>query len=306
LVQVFSRRNVARRLLRLRLPQIAREALKTSVSDQTRFDSRGIAFRHGMLTAIDWLLAEWPRRFVPAMLEARISWSDFQACEVASPFWLSSVCRGELDRKRYRVSDVEVEAAARTISGGEARPSKLAVKRVLGITEARSLDLVYPPSKCLTSAQLLRIAELLEADIRAAPERRDQRASHVRDAAGIAAAIQLRLSFSKACELEVKDGLALLEAWRATSTNAELPASLYARWMEEYLERTRVRFERFDRPQRALFLSRFGERNFGFGLAARFADLLRRAGVDQWARGARLLQHSVRSKRTDVCLHTTS
>lgn len=297
LIQVLSRRRVARKLLNAELPQVARDALELSSVSRCEFDSQGIHYRHGMLAAIDSLLDEWPKRFVSMMSNARITLSDFHACEVSSPYWLSVVCRSELDRKAYRVSSIEVDAAARVATVGEFKPSKVAVKRVLGITEAMTLDQAFPHSdRQLTDAQLMAIAELLDADIGCASVRRDHRASLVRDAVVIAAATQLRISFTKACQLELKDGIALLENWRASAPIDRSRANLYANWLGEYIGRTRARFERFGRPQRALFLSRFGEPLLGSSVVPRFADLLRRTGVQQWGRGARLLQQPIRTQ----------
>jgi len=114
----------------------------------------------------------------------------------------------------------------------------------------------------------------------------------LRDACSIAAAAWLGTSLVSTSELKVVQGRRLLKEWHEAAAvegaRGQL-ASVFHAWMVQYLSSGRLRFERYDQPQQALFLSRFGEPTQGFGLAARFAELLRRCDVAEWPLGARLL-----------------
>lgn len=65
--------------------------------------------------------------------------------------------------------------------------------------------------------------------------------------------------------------------------------ALFSQWMHDYATSIRSRFSKFDTPSEFLFLTRFGQRYGGFGLAGRLAALLREVGVQDWERGVWLL-----------------
>lgn len=294
LLAVFSRPKISKKLRQLELPRTIKPVLK-QLGDGKRldFDNQAVSVRNELLHLVDWMTQDWPSRFVSSMNSAHISWADFATCEVEMPYWLARVCRTDLDKSRYQVTAEEVRSAAAFINKQGRNASKIAVKRMLGITESRRVDIAYPMKKRgLTHAELLRVFQLIDADLSSAPTGREVQATLLRDACCIAVAAWNRVSFVAATGYELPEGHRLQSLWRDladTKTERGLLASLSLKWMELYLGGTRERFERFGLPQTALFISRFGVPTKGFGLAARFSDLLRRCNVSDWERGAHLL-----------------
>ncbi|WP_096698421.1 TniQ family protein [Polaromonas sp. AER18D-145] len=294
LLHVLTRPQLARRLGRSTLPPaLGRVFTRISAQDRTDFDKRSVEDRHELLNFMDWATQDWPTRFVLSMREADISWTQFSSCEIEMPYWLLAVCGFDLNKRRYQVSSGEVRAVSALLACSGVLVSKIALKRVLGIAEAKTLDAQYPARKLgLTETELLLVAETLDLHLRNASSGRDVQAVLLRDACCIAAAAWRCISLRSASTLVLNDGYQLRREWGAASGEAGVrgsTAQLFDRWMALYLNGTRVRFERFGPPQNALFLSRFGKPTAGFGLAARFAALLRSCGIQDWARGARLL-----------------
>jgi hypothetical protein len=262
------------------------------VAGSTRrdFESLSIEVRHGLLLAVDQLIEDWPRHFVSVALAAGWRSHHFSAIETSVPYWLSSVVREHLDRKPYVVSAGEVSHATAALKRSRQAVSKVSVKRLLGVTEGKHLDQLMPPRQsALSSSEMQRLVELLDGALRTAPVARDERASLVRDAACIAVAAWTRMNFLSVCRLSIADGQVVLGQWRQAKAHAQ--AANYDTWMTEYLGSVRPRFERFGDRRSELFLTRFGVPYRGFGLAPRFAGLLRSAGIADWSRGVNLLIH---------------
>lgn len=294
MLSVFMRPRVLIKLARLTLPPPL-ELLVSNLSQSSRseFDRHRVEIRHELLCLAEFLTTDWPHTFVKLMNQASITSAEFSTCEVVMPNWLSSVVRRDLNRKRYRVTEEEIKSARALLSAHRSGASKIAVKRLLGVKEAVAVDRALPSMRRrLSDEEFLRVLMMLDHDIEVAPAGREVQASMLRDAVCIATAAWLRISFSKASRLDLQAADALVVSWSEAaqaSTVRGQTAQISSRWMALYLRGTRVRFERFDRPQTALFISRFGIPTQGFSLAGRFASLLRRNGIDEWARGSHLL-----------------
>jgi hypothetical protein len=294
LLNVLGRPRLAAKLQKAGLPRSLVPVLACmATGPRLPFDRQSAAMRHQMLGLVDWLTRDWPARFISRMNDARITCGEYATAEISVPYWLWSVCKEHLERKRYRTTLAEVSSAAALLSDAYRPVSKVAIKRLMGVTEGKALDALHPVmTRRLSDTEMLAVAKLLNADLEAASSAREQRGSLLRDACSIAAAAWLRISLKAVSGLALEDGQALLQEWRDVAridgARGRL-ARTYLVWMELYLRSTRTRFERYDLPQRALFLSRFGVPTQGFGLAARFADLLRRSGVFEWQLGSRLL-----------------
>lgn len=294
LLNVLSRAQFARKLQQSGLPRRFAPVLACLTAGQRMpFDHRPLETRHRMLDLIDWLTKEWPSRFVRCMNNARITHSEFSTSEIEMPYWLWSVCKRHLEKKHYWPSVTEVAGAVALLKSTNRQVSKHAVKRLLGVTQGKALNVIGAPIlRCLSSAELLAVAQLLNADLSVTSTAREARASLLRDACSIAAAAWMGVPLKAVARLSIDDGEALLQQWHAAAcmegVRSEL-AQFYLVWMERYLCRTRSRFERYDLPQQALFLTRYGVPSQGFGLVPRFADLLRRARINEWPLGSRLL-----------------
>ncbi|NVM89647.1 hypothetical protein FHT32_003304 [Variovorax sp. SG517] len=311
LLNVLGRPRLAVKLQRAGLPRELIPVLACMArGPRLPFDRQSTAMRHQMLELVDWLTRDWPVRFISSMSAARITCGEYATAEIPVPYWLWSVCKEHLERKRYRTTLAEVSSAAALLSEAHCPVSKIAIKRLLGVTEGKALDALLPVmTRRLSDTEMLAVTSVLSADLESASTAREQRASLLRDACSIAAAAWLRISLKAASGLAVEDGLALLQEWRDAAcidgARGRL-ARTYLAWMELYLRGTRTRFERYDLPQRALFLSRFGVPTQGFGLASRFADLLRRSGVSEWQLGSRLLTAAPSEETLRVDHHARS
>lgn len=294
LLNVLARPRLALKLQDAGLPRSLGPILGCMSADaRLKFDRQPVSTRHQMLNLVDWLTTDWPARFIKSMNNARITCNEYAIAEIPVPYWLWCVCKEHLDRKRYRITAAEVSAATNLFGSDAPEVSKVAIKRLLGVTEGKAIDVLHPTlTRRLSDKEMLSVVELLNADLAATVTAREQRASLLRDACSIAVAAWLGISLRAASSLNVGHGQTLLQEWRlaarADDTRGQLGRS-YLAWMECYLQSTRARFERYERPQSALFLSRFGVPTHGFGLAARFANLLRRCGIAQWQLGSRLL-----------------
>ena len=270
-------------------------------SPRVDFARHSLAVRHDLLRMAAWLTRDWPGKFVATMKATGITACDFSAMEFTLPYWLHVVTNEYLFGKRYQVNQEEVRAAKAVLSKSKQPFSKIALKRQLGVTEGKALDALVPARmKALSNDTIHTIMGMLEVDIRTTASAREAKASAVRDACCIAAANWLGLSFTKVCELTLSDGLALNRTWQAlavrdesdsqlTSTHEIRLAQIFFRWGDLYANGVRHRFCRYQQETNRYFVTRFGRPSEGNGLAARFADLLRRAGVNDWAAGARLL-----------------
>jgi len=265
------------------------------------FARHSISVRHDLLRMVAWMTSGWPSNFVALMKSAGITNCDFSAMEFTVPYWLHSVSNEHLCGKRYQVNQDEARSAKAILSKAPKPISKIALKRQLGVTEGKALDVLLPARlKALSNDTVYTIMSMLDADILSTNSARDAKASAVRDACCIAAATWLGLSFSKVCELSLDDGLKLNRTWQACAGQNERTSSpksthdirlarIFCRWGDLYANGVRHRFCRYQEVPNRYFLTRFGVPSEGNGLAARFADLLRRAGVDGWAAGVRLL-----------------
>lgn len=270
-------------------------------SPRVDFARHSLSVRHDLLRIAAWLTRDWPGNFVVTMNTSGITACDFSAMEFTLPYWLEVVTNEYLYGKRYQVNQEEVRAAKAVLSKSKQPFSKLALKRQLGVTEGKALDALLPARmKALSNDTIRTIMCMLEVDIQNTASAREAKASAVRDACCIAAATWLGLSFTKVCELTLSDGLTLNRTWQAlavrdesasqlTSTHEIRVAQIFCRWGDLYANGVRHRFCRYQPETNRYFITRFGRPSEGNGLAARFADLLRRAGVNDWAAGVRLL-----------------
>lgn len=292
----------ARRLASAEIPSTFLPTLRyIANAPKLEFAQQPLAIRHSLLRLAAWLTESWPGNFVRAMKAMGLGATDFNTMEFERPFWLQSTIDQYLVGKRYQVSPDEVRAAQATLSSGQEPVSKIALKRQLGVTEAKALDALLPERlKRLPDDTLQQIIAMLDADIESTSPAREAQSSALRDACCIATAAWLGLSFTKVCELDLAAGLALNRTWDAIARN-ECPdgqlattrhaalATVFCRWGEQYAKGVRHRFCRYGLAPKQYFVTRFGRPYGGFNLAARFADLLRRADVTDWEAGARLL-----------------
>lgn len=288
----------ARRLCNAAVPSTYLPALRlVAGSPRLDFQQHSIATRLDVLRLVVWLLDAWPTRFAAIMRQSGIGASDFLLQESYVPYWLAQVCKVELNGKRYRVSPAEVAAAADTLSSSVGPPSKIAVKRLLGISEGKALDALMPKARpALSPAEVESVMQQMDSDIQTLPSSRDEQACAIRDACCIAMMSWGRFSYRQLPDVRLSDGLLTVQQWHA-GVNATAPSppfssstiELFAKWGNLYVDAVRPRFSKFANECDAFFLNRYGDGYLGTSLPARIADLLERAGIEDRARGVQLL-----------------
>ena len=184
---LLSPRN-ARRLCNTEVPSTYLPALRRIAGNpRLDFQQHSLASRLDVLRFVVWLLDSWPARFVAVMRQSGIGASDFLLQESYVPYWLAQVCRTELNGKRYQVSPAEVAAAADALSSSVERPSKIAVKRLLGVTEGKALDALMPKARPpLSTAEVESVMRLMDSDIRTLPSAWNTSSRWVGDCAAVA------------------------------------------------------------------------------------------------------------------------
>jgi len=292
---VASARRSARLIRAVALPSRFLRTLSALPRDaaMVNFDILPTPIRLDLLLMIDWLVTDWPARFIDAMSTAGINWSDFAAAEIAVPFWLSDVTTS-LRQRTYRVSIGEVEAAASALTKQNGpSSSKNRLKKLLGVTESDALNGLLPVRHPRLSDQgALRLAEIIDADLSTVRAARGERDTLLKDASCIAIAVWNCIGLSNAARYSMDAVERSRGEWRKTVTasqDLQRAAVSFDRWLDEYLSDVRpTRLLRGENSS-AAFLTRFGKPCGGNGLAPRFSSLLRRLGIAEWERGARLL-----------------
>ena len=297
LLNVISTPQRSERLAQVRqLPRRFCEALEgiPRMSRIINFDALPVAARLDLLVLVDWLVTDWPARFIDVLGEARIGWADFSAAEITVPFWLHSVVSSCLRRRTYRISRDEVAAAMSAAQmPGSVAVSKKKLKSLLGVTESDALNEFLPVSRpTLSDQEIRRLAELIDGDLMKASTARDERNSLLKDACCIAIASWncVSLICAAKCSLDVAEKARA--EWRSPaslSSDLQRAAALFAGWLDEYMARVRPGRAPVGTPSDAAFVTRFGRPCGGNGLAGRFSTLLRRLDIPDRARGARLL-----------------
>lgn len=264
--------------------------------------------RHDFLSVLTYLVGDWPRRFVALMREAGVTASRFSLTELPQPFWLGTVLAEFLCAPKYSPSAEEVRSAVASLARHTAhKPSKIQLKRTIGVTEAGAIDHALPmPARRLNHIELLGVVMRLAERVHDAPNGRDERASWTRDACAIGLAAWLGISFRRVVEITLQQARELeAELRRHAAQPGELRplAQQLHKWLVDYLTTVRPRFSGYRSTAAELLLTRFGEPYGGFGLAARFAELLRDQGLPCWPRGARLLVGSPIRESLQIDVH---
>ncbi|KQV53297.1 hypothetical protein ASC95_11140 [Pelomonas sp. Root1217] len=264
--------------------------------------------RHDLLALMKHLTEDWPRRFAHLMQEAGVTANRFSSTELSRPFWVDSVLSEHLAALRYGPSAAEVHAAVASILKREGRlPSKVQLKRTLGVTETEAIDDAVPTSaRRLSRAELMGVLVRLAQVVQGKAAGREEQASWARDACAIGLAAWLGISFRKVVHTTLRQGRELEgELRRQAMCPGELQplVRLLHGWLADYLASVRPRFAGYGSTATELLLTRFGEPYGGFGLAARFAGLLRDHGLQCWPRGVSLLVGAPLREDLQVDLH---
>lgn len=310
LLGVLGRPHRARRIAGADLPE-RHHACVSAIADgsMSKFLDATAGDRQAQLRFIAWLTDQWPVRFVQAMKQARITANDFNHLDVPVPYWVASVVDSHLARPRYQVSDVEVESARAVLASGQNAPSKIGLKRLLGVAEGAAVDQAMGRrASRLSLSDLHRVVQLVDRRVHEATAGRDARTSWVRDAACMAVAAWSGQHFPDVCSTAAGAGADFIRTWSslASQQSANDPRlaevfGAFSRWMHGYVHSVRPWFEKYGTASEALFLTRFGKPYRGFGLASRLADVLREANVDDWQRGIWLLAGTHLSHAEPTC-----
>ncbi len=86
------------------------------IQQHMEFEYREASERVVILSAVAWMLCDWPHRFLDLCTRANLTRSAFFDHLTAMPYWLSVVVNGYLDRRPYRPDEEEIAAAFRYLA----------------------------------------------------------------------------------------------------------------------------------------------------------------------------------------------
>lgn len=168
--------------------------------------------RTRVLNAAYWMLQDWPHRFLSVASKAYILRTSFSGIQTTYPPWLGNEIARSLTKRRRDVTPESVRTVMATIVAAGKPVSKLAVKRALGVTEARAVDMLVPTQRRFaTRAELLTLLGKFERLLKTTPDARDQRATLLRDYLIILVSVLSGLTIERVCALREHEMLKTLE-----------------------------------------------------------------------------------------------
>lgn len=153
---------------------------------------RPIAERETLLALAWWVIGDWPARAILVLGANQLTMSSFAVrvkdVSTSMPFWLARTIDEFLRMRPYRPNQDEVRAAAEYLirQSGEP-PSRIQLKRILGVAESEHVAQVVPINReRFTSAHATRLLTAMERMIARTPRARCERDAALRDCVIIA------------------------------------------------------------------------------------------------------------------------
>lgn len=171
-----------------------------------------VSERARVLSAAYWMMQDWPQRFLSVAAAADIQRTSFTGTHAMHPPWLSDAIARSLTKRRRDVTPESVRTVMATIVAAGKHVSKIAVKRALGVTEARAVDMLVPTQRRFaTRAELLTLFGKFERLLKTTPDSRDQRATLLRDYLIFLVSVLSGLTIERVCHLREHEVLETLE-----------------------------------------------------------------------------------------------
>lgn len=287
--------KVARRLQALNIPPDARSLLaKVAGSFQrSTFEGLPIVDREIMLSFSKWLCEDWPRRFVRVFDEGRVVASTFSGRDVDRPYWIDRVVEDHLNRAIYRPTVAEVESAASWLKSKqrEVQPSRIRLKKTLGLTESvQILKVLQAHTRPFGQTDLDHLLLAINDEIGHADTRRSCRDAMQRDAMVIANCMLHGEGLEVTCRLSVAQVQGIWESRDASGLLSSRMWKLIVEWRHEYESNVRPRWSSDGCRTSCYFVTRHGLNYLGFGVPRLITRCLERIGYPGYRRGVSVLR----------------
>jgi len=180
------------------------------------------------------LLRDWPQGLLSFCAENGLSWQHFSPNRAAQPSWFAAVIAEHLPQQRASLSRESVDAAVNLLRINRLPVTKMAVKRLLRVSESKEIDRAVPHRRQATLDELDAICDRFESAIADAPESRDERATLVRDYAILLTSVRIQAPIERAVALTVEECVAIVDGGPDDLFEISVAART-TRWLGRYL-----------------------------------------------------------------------
>ncbi len=165
--------------------------------------------RRSVIDAAYWMISEWPNHFVLISQKAHLSRYLFSPIWLSQPQWMTNVIEENLSIRTIGITSLQVHAAIDSIKDAGKPVSKMAVRRVLGVSESLAINEILSQRRTGSLGELKRLCGMFEHRLMTVSDSRDQKASLIRDYLIFLVSALLNQKIEKVCLL-TKDSVATL------------------------------------------------------------------------------------------------
>lgn len=204
------------------------------------------------------------------------------------PVWLKTIIESHLTRMHRNVKSEDVQAAVDSIRASGKAVSKLAVKRILGVRDARAIEEIVPTQRrSATPRELLALCGKFERLLTTTPTARDQHATLLRDYLIFLLSVLSGSAVENVCKFAERDAISTLDGKLGRAAQESMLHSLIAKRTFEihhlYASVARPHLLGSQVNPNQWFLSRFGADLAGHTVRERVAKLMATGfGNDLW------------------------
>lgn len=220
------------------------------------------------------LLRDWPRGLLSFCAENGLSWQHFSPNRAAQPSWFAEVITEHLPQQRASLSRESVDTAVNQLRINQLPITKMAVKRLLRVSESKEIDRAVPHRRQATLDELHAICDRFEVAIDDAPESRDERATLVRDYAILLTSVRVQVPIECAVALTIEECLAIVDGGPDDLFETSIAART-TRWLGRYLGAVRPTLvARTGTSNPRCFVGRFARELLAHGPRQRVARMM--------------------------------
>jgi hypothetical protein len=246
-----------------------------------------LPLRERVVVASYWLLEDWPSRFVDASKSAGISRLDFQSTKYERPKWFEEAIHESLTfKRRNQISPTEVQMSIHALRDENKGVTKLAVKKILGVSESKEIDAALSLRRIARVDELLIICRKFESRLLIVKNERDQRMTLLRDYLIFLMSVLFNAPTEEICALTICDVDQRMSDFKIIH-NRETIASMLGTRVEqlkvEYLLIVGRKFGDATVKPNLLYLSRTGNQLAGHTVRERISSMMRTGfSLDLW------------------------
>lgn len=261
-----------------------------------------VSHRTHVLDSAYWLMQEWPQRFLEITSLAGILRNHFTGTHAMHPAWLKTTIENSLTRSHRNVKSEDVRAAIDSIRASGKPVSKLAVKRILGVRDARAIEEIVPSQRrSAMPRELLALCGKFERLLTTTPTARDQHATLLRDYLILLLSVLSGFPVEHVCKFAERDAISTLDGGFGRAAQESVLYSLIAKRTFEihhlYASIARPHLMGAQVNHNQWFLSRFGGDIAGHTVREHVAKLMATGFGDDLWRSADVFLHVFERER---------